>query len=338
MNEQIDVVVVAYQSRELLPSCLEAAAAIPGVNRIVVVDHGDDGSGDVGRELGAEVLADPSNPGFGAGQNRGVAQGTAPFVLLLNPDALVAPQAVAEGVRFLGDPHVAAVQGEVVGAGGTLERSQGRALGPLHLIGRALHLRHLLASPLVRRSVARLPIVADSANRSLNEPAMVASLAATAVLVRRSSFEAVGGFDERYFLYGEDLDLCRRLRNAGFCLLGLPGPWARHQNGASSASGWSREVSWWSGTLTYAAAWWSAPSRAAAAIPSLLVWAQLVGTRPRSWRVASAAILWRPWVAGRRIRRRPADRGLGPLGGDHDGLRSGHPAAAQGHHRSALRS
>lgn len=306
MRLGIDVVVVAYGSRDLLPSCLLAATSIPHLANVVVIDHGTDGSAEVARSMGAEAACDPSNPGFGAGQNRGVRLGTAPFLLLLNPDAIIEPHSVANGIRAFADPRVAVVQGAVVGPDGKLERSQGRALGPLHLVGRALHLRPLLGRPGVQRLVARMPILGDTADRAVATPTEVAALAATAILVRRSCFETVGGFDERYFLYGEDLDLGRRLRDAGYRLVALPGSWARHQSGASSTSSWSRELQWWAGTLSYAIAWWSGPALVVAALASLVVWARLVIARPASWRLATTNILSRPWVVGRAIRRQPA--------------------------------
>src|SRR5205085_7351789 len=130
----------------------------------------------------------------------------------LNPDAMVEGDAVAKGVRLLkrrGD--VAAVQGVILNATtGGPERSHGRALGPIHLVGRAFGLRRVLTWRGARAVARHLPIVTDHVERTPESETVTASLAATAVLVRRAAFDAVGGFDERYFLYGEDVDLCRR--------------------------------------------------------------------------------------------------------------------------------
>jgi len=169
----------------------------------------------------------------------------------------------------------------------------------VHLWGRALHLRRLLGTGVGRR-LARRAGLADHVDRVPTDPVDVEVLAATAVLVRRRAFEAVGGFDERYFLYGEDLDLCRRLRRAGFRLVALPVPWARHDSGGTSASWWAREVQWWRGTLGFAARWWSTGAWSLAMGAALVRWVALAATRPRS-----APAAWRSVIAEPcRVRRR----------------------------------
>ena len=174
---------------------------------------------------GARVVCDPANPGFGAGQNRGVAATSAPFVLLLNPDAQADGAGVESGVQWLrSDPRIGAVQGVITNrTTGLPERSQGRELGPVHLLGRALGLRRLLRFAPVRAVSHRIGLFADHVERVPVVPVPVESLAATALLVRREAFTAVGGFDESYFLYGEDLDLCHRMRADSWTLLRAAG-------------------------------------------------------------------------------------------------------------------
>lgn len=301
----VDVVVVAYNSRDVLPGCVAAARRIPGLREIVVVDHGGDGSARVAEAAGAWAMTVGENGGFGAGQNCGLRVTAAPFVLLLNPDALVVPEAVARGVAFLeAESDVAAVQGVIVSRStGRPERSQGVEVGPLHLAGRALGVRRVSAVPPIARMARRLDVLTDHVDRIPDGPRAVASLAATALLVRRSAITRLGGFDESYFLYGEDLDLCRRLRLSGWRLVALPDEWAVHQSGGSSASGWDRELHWWRGTMQFAARWWSAPAWWAAVAAATLRWARLVTLRPRGAREA-----WRALVGAARVHRR-ADEG-----------------------------
>ncbi len=301
MTATLDVVIVAYDSRTRIAGCVDAARRLPDVGRVVVVDHGRDDSAAAARAAGATVLEDPANPGFGAGQNRGVAATTAPFVLLLNPDAEPDPGGVAAGVALLaGDPSVAAVQGVIVDrAAGAAQRSHGRELGPLHLLGRALGARRLLGVGLVRRAAARVPMLHDHVDRVAASATAVASLAATALVVRRAAFVDVGGFDERYFLYGEDLDLCRRLRAAGWQLVALPARFAVHDGGASSARWATRELAWWGGTMRFAACWWPDRAWRSAEAVAALQWVKLAGREPRLACRAWRALLTEPRAARR---------------------------------------
>jgi len=255
----IDAVVVAYRSADLLPGCLAALRAESLIGTITVVDHGDDHSDLLARDNGADlVISDPSNPGFGAGQNIGAGSGELPFILLCNPDARILPGVVQQGLELLTDMNtMAAVQGVIADPdSGAIDRSAGDELGPLHLWSRALGLKRLARFSVARR-LAHMAGVGDAVDRVPTEIKEVETLAATAPLIRRSAFESIGGFDDSYFLYGEDLDLCRRLRAGGWHLMTLPSPWAQHREGASSSTTATRERVWWGGTIRFAAQWWS---------------------------------------------------------------------------------
>jgi len=290
---RFDVVVVAYASRDTIEHCIERVAALPGVGNLVVVDHGTDGTADIAEVLGAQVYRDPGNPGFGAGQNRGVAATIAPYVLLLNPDAAPEPEGIAAGLAHLdADLRVGAVQGVITNrTTGAPERSSGRELGPVHLLGRAVGARRLLAYAPVRAIARRVGVVADHVERVPADPIEVDSLAATAILVRRTAFDEIGGFDESYFLYGEDLDLCRRMRRAGWKLLALPDRFAWHESGASAASSTERELTWWRGTMRFASLWWTETAWFVALLAATIAWANL---SVRDARVSSRA--WRELV------------------------------------------
>ncbi len=308
----VDAVVVAYNSRDDLAACLAAVRRAGRLGSVVVVDHGTDGSGAHADALGALTLHEPANPGFGAGQNRGLGATTAPYVLLLNPDAVIDPAGLAQGIELLDrDASVGACQGVVADRrSGEPERSSGVSLRPVHLWGRLLHLRHLRRSTLARRLALRVPALADHVERTSPEPRPVESLAATALLARRSALDEVGGFDERFFLYGEDLDLCQRLRRAGWTLVALPVPWAVHASGSSAASSWQREVDWWRGTMQFAAKWYAPAPWALAVTAAAARTALLALRRPASARRAMAGCLRDP-LAFRHALRRGATRGPG---------------------------
>ena len=295
--------VVAYESAGLLPSCLAAVAGHPEVDEVVVVDHGQGDSADVAERAGGRVVRDPSNPGFGAGHNRAVAATSAPYLLLLNPDAVLEPGALERGIEVIeADGSVAAVQGAIRSPDGALDRSQGIALRPVHLVGRALALKRLLGLRLVRVVAGRVPSTRDAVMRHRSDVDEVESLAATALLVRRDAFDEVGGFDERFFLYGEDQDLCRRLRRAGWRLVGLPDLWAVHQNGSSFASPWGRELHWWRGTMMYAARWWTWRHWLLGVLAATVMWGRLALRRPSGALEAARALVIAPLGDRRRWR------------------------------------
>jgi GT2 family glycosyltransferase len=285
--DAIDVVVVRFGDATGLRECLLAAQEVPGVGPTIVVDHGGGALPDL---PGSVEVVTEENRGFGAGVNRGVGLGRAALVLMVNPDAVVDPDAVSKGASLLGRrPEIAAVQGVIRNsATGEPERWRGIELRAWHLWGRALGLRRLLRLGPVSAVARRIPQTADHAARLPASVEDVEWLAATALLVRRSAFEEIDGFDERYFMYGEDLDLCRRLRAAGWRLCALPVEWARHAGGRSSADEFERELQWWRGTLRFARTWWPRGRVLSADAAAGVRWIRLASRRPRrageAWR------------------------------------------------------
>ncbi len=294
----VDVVVVAYRSGTSISRCLSGARGVDGVGRVVVIDHGGDDSWAFAARAGATVITNPTNPGFGAGQNRGRAHGAARYVLVLNPDAIPDADGIAAGVRYLdAHPGVAVVQGVIRSSvTGEPERSQGRELAVLHLFGRALGARALQQFAPARWFAARVGALRDHVERIPPAPVTVEALAATAWLARRDALARVGGFDERYFLYGEDLDLCRRLRHAGWQLVAIPDAWAVHEQGGSAASRFERELTWWAGTLQFTSQWWSRPPRLGAFAAATLRAVGLTMQRPRE-----ARRIWRATIGAAKV-------------------------------------
>jgi len=205
---RVSVIIVSYNSAARLPRCL---ASLAGADEIIVVDNAScDGSADVAAELGAKVIESGANIGFGAGCNRGAAIATGDYFLFLNPDAsltngslkalrqaaLTYPDAAAFGARLEGEGEAARIQFQ------SYIEAQTRLHAP--------------ASAMPRGECC------------------VGFLSGAALMVQRQSFEAVGGFDERIFLYYEDDDLCYRLRRLGRALIFVPEAEVMHARGQSS--------------------------------------------------------------------------------------------------------
>ena len=306
-DHEVDVVIVAYNDAEGIGAQVDGLLADDAVASVIVVDHGTDGSAVVAAAHGAITVSDPSNPGFGPGQNRGIALGRAPRLLLLNPDAQLRPGALEAGLDQLRDrPGVAAVQGVIADPGtGRVDRSGGPEPGWVDLWGRACGLGRLLDRPWVISVLRRAGRLAAHTDRAPSTPTEVETLAATAILLRRRAMEEVSGFDERFFLYGEDVDLCRRLRAAGWTLVTLPDLWADHRNGSSSAGWFDRELVWWEGTLRSAARWWSLPRLLAGLAAALVQVTRMSIAVPSRSFEAAARILGSPAAWRVRWRRNP---------------------------------
>jgi GT2 family glycosyltransferase len=130
------------------------------------------------------------------------------------------------------------------------------------LVARLFRLREWLGEERLK-GLARRIGAGYFADRSTPGTADVEFLAAVAVLARRAALDGVEGFDEAYFLYAEDVDLCSRLRRAGWRLVALPTPWATHVGGASSeGAGSLRRRRWWESHRLLVRRHWSGPRRA----------------------------------------------------------------------------
>jgi N-acetylglucosaminyl-diphospho-decaprenol L-rhamnosyltransferase len=226
---RLAVVVVSFEARETLLTglhALRARASLP--LELVVVDNAStDGSADAVRARHPEalVIANAENAGFAHACNQGWRASRAPLVLFLNPDAEVAPGAVETLVRLLESrPAVGAAGPRTRGSDGTIQVSTGPDLAPLA----ELRQRRLVRG--VARREAHALARAEALHAREHEPDWVSG---SCLVARRTALEAVGGFDERFFLYEEDADLCRRLREAGWLVLFTPQAEVRHHLGRS---------------------------------------------------------------------------------------------------------
>jgi N-acetylglucosaminyl-diphospho-decaprenol L-rhamnosyltransferase len=246
----VDFVVVAYRSANMLAECLDSIQADQrgGSQRerataggaVIVVDNASpDASGRVARDhaIGATVIESRENRGFGGGCNLGAAAGSSPFLFFLNPDARIAPGSTellvrqlqhADGIAAIG-PALADPAGAYRAASAGYEPSLKSVLGHFLLLGRL---------PGLSRWFRPLQLAQGSRQRG---PDWVSG---AALLIRRSAFEEVGGFDSSIFMYMEDVDLCRRLRERGWSIGYEPGVVALHElggtQGAEQSTRWAR--------------------------------------------------------------------------------------------------
>jgi N-acetylglucosaminyl-diphospho-decaprenol L-rhamnosyltransferase len=224
----VDVVVVSYNSRLELAGCLEPLLGAEELNLIVADNASPDGSLEAVAGLPVTALALPHNGGFAHGCNAGIAAGSAPYVLLLNPDADIRREAIRTLADALtADERIGAAAPRIVADDGSLEFSQRRFPRLRSTYAQALFLHRVFPHAQWVDELERDPAAYEQAG----SPEWVSG---ACVLLRRSAVEAIGGLDDGFFMYCEDIDLCRRLRYAGYDIRFVPGAVVTHEGGASA--------------------------------------------------------------------------------------------------------
>ncbi len=232
-------IVVSYRTGAVLADCLDALAQNAALSEIVLVDNGNAPTEvatlDVfaGAHTHARLLRGQGNVGFAAACNRGAALAVSDVLIFVNPDAVLAPDAVARLCTALAvAPPPAIVGGDLRDAGGRPERGSRRDRLTLWRAFTSFtglwRLEHLV--PAFRDfNRHRDPMPAG--------PTRVGAISGALLGIRRADFAALGGFDEGYFLHVEDIDLCRRAEEAGWPVLFVPGPHGVHARSSSHAEG-----------------------------------------------------------------------------------------------------
>jgi N-acetylglucosaminyl-diphospho-decaprenol L-rhamnosyltransferase len=221
----VDVVVVSYNSREHLRAALEPVSNDTSLRGILVDNGSSDGSVESVADLPLTIIR-AENLGFAHGCNLGWHSGDAPFVLFLNPDAVIDGDSVLRLVRVTEDPAVGAAAPKIVHPDGELHYSQRRFPRLRSLYAQALFLHRLFPRSGWSDEVIRLP-------EAYEAPGSPDWVSGACFMVRRETLEQLGGLDEGFFMYWEDTDLCRRLRSLGLDVRYEPEAVAVHVGGAS---------------------------------------------------------------------------------------------------------
>lgn len=275
MNPCIAVIIVSYQSASTLDQCLTRLRAADEVAEIRVVDNNsDDGTLEIiQRHASADprlhFIANPDNPGFAAANNQGVADSQAPWLAFINPDLMVAADTLAQlraRGQALGDCVLGVEQVDEQGQPDAAVRRRDPDFGAM--------LRH-------PGQGAKLALPADPSQVLQRVPALSGAL----LLMPRALFDRIGGWDAGYRLHAEDLDLCRRAREAGAVVAIANDLQVVHVRGVSSRSRpffveWHKHRGLWRyfrrfeaprrNLLVQAAVWGAIWAHAAAQVPRLL--------------------------------------------------------------------
>jgi GT2 family glycosyltransferase len=238
----VSAIVVSYNVKDLVLDCLKAFYAssdIP-VEAVVVDNASSDGSADAvaAKFRKAKVIRLAMNVGFGKANNAGLQQAEGRFILLLNPDVTLQPACVGRLTDFLlVRPDAGAVGPRLERPDGTPDLAARRGFPtPSAAFYRLSGLSRLFpkSARFNRYNMGHLPE---------GESHEIDSGTAACLLVRRAAVDRVGFFDPDYFMYGEDIDLCYRLKTGGWKVFYLPDARAVHLKGASTKQS-TRKMLW----------------------------------------------------------------------------------------------
>ncbi len=293
----VDVVIVSADMADMTLACV-AELSSPAVARIVVVDNAFDAQAGAAREeLAArtEVVKLDTPHGFAAANNRGIAVGQAPYVLLLNSDILVVPGAIEQLLQALRErPAATAVGGRLVDPE-TLETQGGYRPRPFPTLANflviMLGIEELWPTNPITRRYHGEPLGATGVQVVDAQPA------AAALMVPRAELDGIGGLDERFWFWFEDSDLLLRLKARGEILY-APEAVFRHLGGGTF-SRWSKSErirSIYHGILHYGDAHFDRPRRMILGVAALAVSAPRIALFGRSRPDEAAA--WRAVARG----------------------------------------
>ena len=227
MSETIAAVVVTYRSAGTIDECLARLRAAEGVGEIRIVDNDSDDDTLVvvqrhaTQDLRVHFIANPDNPGFATACNQGAADSHAPWLVFINPDLMVEPDTLAQlRARAQAQSRPALLGVEQVDEHGHADGAVRR---------RDPDFAAMLRSP---RQGAQLAVPADP-SQSLQP---VDAISGALMLMPRALYDQIGGWDAGYRLHAEDLDLCRRAREAGALVAVANDLQVVHLRGVSSRS------------------------------------------------------------------------------------------------------
>lgn len=234
----LDIVIVTYRCYTELERCLESikiAGDMCLVGSCIVVDNSPlQGYWDnvATQPPPVTVIENRRNEGFAKAANQGIERGGAPYVLLLNPDSTVASGAFRKAVDYLEqNPEVAVLGPKILEKDGRIQGSA-RAFPSVStfFFGRSSVLTHLF--PHNRFVQKNMPCFGRNPKNNGGIP--VDWVSGAAMFLRRDALAEVGLFDERFFMYWEDADLCQRMSRAGWEVIYYPVPTVVHLTGRSS--------------------------------------------------------------------------------------------------------
>ena len=231
----IDIVIVNWNSGGQLRDCLDSITRADrsgfALSRVIVVDNGsiDGSTAEIGRlDLPLQLIEVGVNAGFAAACNVGARGSAADYILFLNPDAALYPDSLAAAVAFLErseNAEIGILGVQLVDEAGEVSRSCANFLRPRHIVAHMTGLNHVAPSVFPHHFMVDF----DHLSSRVVDQVMGAFF-----LIRRRVLEALGGWDERFFVYLEDVDLAYRAHKLGWLSYYFADVRAFHRGGGVS--------------------------------------------------------------------------------------------------------
>jgi len=229
----VSVVIVSYNTREILHNCLRALFdnCRETDMEVFVVDNDslDDSASMVKNDFpSVHLIANNQNLGFAAANNQAFVLTSGRYIILLNPDAYAMPSSIEQFIAFMDrTPQCGLCGGKIISPEGRLEPSARRFPS---VLSKLLTLSGLSGkfsdSPVLNRH--------EFGGFAHDRPIEVDWIPGTFTIIRKEMLDAIGAFDERYYLYYEETDLCLRAKHAGWKIFFIPEAGVTHIGGASS--------------------------------------------------------------------------------------------------------
>ena len=246
MNPSVDIIVVNWNSGGHLLKCVQTVETARGngfeLHQVTVVDNASsDHSTDrlESLELPLQLISNSSNRGFGAACNQGAKASSAEYLLFLNPDVRLQPDSLRVAIEFMEDPQNAKIGIcgiRLLDDHGHMAQTCSRFPSPTLFFSWMLGLNQLFP-----KRFRGLFLAEDE----IRESRTVDQVMGAFFTVRRSVFEALGGFDQRFFVYFEDLDFSQRALVAGWASYYLATTTAYHTGHGSSSQAKAARLFYW---------------------------------------------------------------------------------------------
>jgi GT2 family glycosyltransferase len=230
----LSIIIVNYNVKEFLQNLIHSIekASLNLTKEIIIVDNAsDDGSVEfIGEKFPQiKLLANKKNLGFGKANNIGLGQAVGKYILLVNPDTLVAEDTFEKMIEFFESNSEVGLAGcKILNPDGTLQLACRRSFpGPWTSFTKVTGLSSLFPNSKI---FARYNLTYLDENKTYEVDAISGSF----MMMRKEVYEKVGGFDEQFFMYGEDLDLCYRIQKSGFKIYYVHSAQIIHYKGEST--------------------------------------------------------------------------------------------------------